>query len=189
MNYDEFFETLAEVAAMPQSKKDWLATVNNTLTGDLRNLVLSVNIPDYFWSIPSSSSGKYHPEDELGDGGLVRHTLKTVKVAQEMAPMYDLSKEDLDCAIAALLLHDTYKNGSPDAGHTVFEHPTLAAAAVAQVPNPCANIVANLISSHMGRWNTSKYSTGELPVPENELQKFAHLCDYIASRKAWDIKI
>jgi len=30
--------------------------------------------PDYFWTVPCSTSGKYHPQISLGEGGLVRHT-------------------------------------------------------------------------------------------------------------------
>ena len=32
------------------------------------------NLPAYFFTVPASSSGKYHPSYALGDGGLVRHT-------------------------------------------------------------------------------------------------------------------
>lgn len=215
MNMDDILFDVTESLQMPNSKKAWLSAVNATLSGDLRELVLSTPIPDYFWSIPSSSSGKYHPEDEICEGGLVRHTLKTVKVAKDtMAVIKDMlstnieilneeydyvgqlltlagniSKKDREYAIAALFLHDSYKNGNPNVGHTIHEHPIVAAQAVSKVLNPCANIVARLIVSHMGRWNTSKYSEVILPTPEDDLQKFVHLCDYIASRKAWDIKI
>lgn len=43
---------------------------------DLRKLVeLSLqSAPDYFFTIPASSTGKYHPQYALGEGGLVRHT-------------------------------------------------------------------------------------------------------------------
>ena len=29
---------------------------------------------DYFFTVPASSSGKYHPQFSLGESGLVRHT-------------------------------------------------------------------------------------------------------------------
>lgn len=31
-------------------------------------------VPNYFFEIPASSTGKYHPDYALGKGGLVRHT-------------------------------------------------------------------------------------------------------------------
>ena len=49
---------------------------NKELHDILQNTIY--NIPGYFYIIPSSSSGKYHPADELSDGGLLLHTLKTV---------------------------------------------------------------------------------------------------------------
>ena len=39
------------------------------------NLKIMIELlPDYFFNVPASSTGKYHPEFSLGDGGLVRHT-------------------------------------------------------------------------------------------------------------------
>ena len=43
--------------------------------------------------------------------------------------------------------------------------------------------VALAVSSHMGAWNTNPYSDKVLPLPETEIQKFVHMCDYLASRK------
>ena len=41
-------------------------------------------IPDYFFEVPASSTGKYHPKFSLGDGGLLRHTKAAVKIAYEL---------------------------------------------------------------------------------------------------------
>ncbi len=41
------------------------------------------NLPEYFFTVPASSSGKYHPSYALGDGGLVRHTKAAVTIAHE----------------------------------------------------------------------------------------------------------
>ena len=49
------------------------------------NLKIMVNlIPDYFFSVPASSTGKYHPSFSLGEGGLVRHTKFAVRIAYEL---------------------------------------------------------------------------------------------------------
>lgn len=83
-------------------------------------------IPDYFYQVPSSSSGKYHSEDELEPGGLVLHTIKCVRAAETMARMYQLTEDELELAKTALLLHDICKNGlTRDSGHTEFAHPLL----------------------------------------------------------------
>lgn len=145
-------------------------------------------VPSYFWVVPASSSGKFHPAYALGEGGLVRHTKAAVKFATELAPITDFTREELDFAIAALLLHDTQKQGD-GTGHTVFEHPLLAAEYVRQhAPAWYAEHVAPLIASHMGQWNTSKFSEEVLPTPETKLERFVHECDYLASRKAFDVK-
>ena len=41
-------------------------------------------LPDYFFEIPASSTGKYHPHYALGEGGLVRHTKVAVRIAYEL---------------------------------------------------------------------------------------------------------
>ena len=147
-------------------------------------------VPDYFWEIPSSSSGKYHPEDEICEGGLVVHTIKTIVVCKQMAPMLDLSQREIDLCVAALILHDTCKNGYKNSGHTVHEHPALAANLVcyANGDSPLSCEIGSLIKTHMGRWNVSNYSNVVLSVPATKLQQFVHMCDMFAAQKTWDIK-
>ena len=41
-------------------------------------------IPDYFFEVAASSTGKYHPKFSLGDGGLLRHTKAAVRIAYEL---------------------------------------------------------------------------------------------------------
>lgn len=176
-------------------KNSFFQECNNIKAANIRDIVLRTlqSVPEYFYEIPSSSSGKYHPTDELGDGGLLIHTLKDVAVARILASMYKLSEYELDLAIAALFLHDGCKSGKTEnLGHTQFMHPIFAAHLVTETnpKNKEAKKIAKLISSHMGRWNTSKYEPGKkLPVPKTKLQKFVHLCDYVASRKDFQIKI
>ena len=45
-------------------------------------------LPDYFFSVPASSTGKYHPSFSLGDGGLLRHTKAAVRMANELFGIY-----------------------------------------------------------------------------------------------------
>ena len=46
--------------------------------------ILIEGLPDYFFSVPASSTGKYHPKFSSGDGGLVRHTKAAVRIAYEL---------------------------------------------------------------------------------------------------------
>lgn len=43
---------------------------------NIRNFVKEFlnTVPDYFFTVAASSTGKYHPNYALGEGGLVRHT-------------------------------------------------------------------------------------------------------------------
>ena len=41
-------------------------------------------LPEYFYHIPASSTGKYHPKYALGDGGLLRHTKVVVRIGYEL---------------------------------------------------------------------------------------------------------
>lgn len=153
------------------------------------------NIPTYFWKIPASSSGKYHPVTDLGEGGLVRHSLMVYRVALDLLTQNDI-KNTLFCDMVkfATLFHDCCKAGMQNepAPNTVHEHPTLAAILLSEIadsfqPTDASKAIlveiCKAIESHMGRWTTSKYSSIELPTPRTEFAKLVHTADYIASRK------
>ena len=46
--------------------------------------ILIEGLPEYFFKIEASSTGKYHPDFALGDGGLVRHTKAAIRIAKEL---------------------------------------------------------------------------------------------------------
>lgn len=161
----------------------------------VRDVVRSLlgQVPAYFWEVAASSSGKYHPAYALGEGGLIRHTKAAVKFFTELMNLefLGLTDEDKSYGIAALILHDSQKQGGGTEGHTVFDHPLLAAEFVrANAPEWFAAKVSPLIASHMGEWNTSKYAEGVvLPKPEAKLEQLVHECDYLASRKCFDVAL
>ena len=149
------------------------------------------NLPDYFFRVAASSSGKYHPEYALGNGGLLRHTKAAVWIANDLfnLEMFPFSEEERDLMITAIVLHDGQKQGRQE-GNTVFEHPILAADFAKRcnietglLNNDQMKFLYDCIATHMGQWNTARYSKFELPKPKNKYQKFVHLCDYLASRK------
>jgi len=78
---------------------------------------------DAFLQWPASSSGKYHPPDEIGPMGMVIHVKRCVAVAPDIARMYGLDQFGQDILIAASIVHDLYKQGRDGkAGHTVKDH-------------------------------------------------------------------
>ena len=164
----------------------------------LSTIYLLNNLPDYFYIIPSSSSGKYHPEYALGVGGLVRHTKAAVRIAIELFRdnvfnTFEFSEHSHDLIIMALLLHDGFKQGKVASNHTAFDHPLIAANFVfeniANLPMSKFDAlqVRRLIASHMGPWNIDKIGKIILPVPMTNEEKFVHLCDYMASRNFLNI--
>lgn len=168
--------------------KEELALIEDSaLKEATENLVYT--LPEYFFTIPASASGKYHPDYALGEGGLVRHVKAAIKIALELLKMEQY--EDLlaykDEIIIALLLHDGWKRGKDDEGYMLQDHPRIAAEVIRLYNfhnyTPGLDKVASLIESHMGQWNAD----GVLPKPITPSQQFVHLCDYLASRRFLEV--
>lgn len=160
---------------------------------EIKNFVsymLDKETPDYFFSVAASSTGKYHPNYALGEGGLVRHTKAATRIAYELfrTDLYPYNQDRQDLILASLILHDTRKHGNAGSRYTVVEHPLLAADAVRNstgvLDKGMKEIIAMNIETHMGNFNKD-YKTGKevLPKPQTGMQKFVHQCDYLASRK------
>ena len=167
---------------------------------DLQNALIDyfVNIvPNYFWVVPASSTGKYHPDYASGEEGLLRHTCAAVRIAADIVNLAQytgiLDEVDKDCIIAALMLHDTFKHGKEVEKHynnySVHEHPLISAEMVNEhLLHKYNKQIANNIKSHMGQWNINKYSKYILPIPSTIDEQLVHLCDYLASRKYLEFK-
>ncbi len=172
---------------------------------DIRNFAEGcINLmPDYFFTIPASSTGKYHPNYALGDGGLLRHTKAFVRIAVELfrTDLWAFTEEEKDLIITAAIVHDGRKSGNEQQKFTVVEHPILMADAIEHDPSLAGVLpdvyiqkVTDGIRTHMGKWTKDFKSNREvLETPKTTMQRFIHLCDYIASRKAleynFDVKI
>lgn len=154
--------------------------------------------PDYFFTIPSSSTGKYHPNFALGEGGLVRHTRACARIAIELfrLEMFNhFTQNEKDIILASLILHDTYKKGNPEKEHTIVDHPIFAKNVLLgnkEINNLLSketmNLIVENIARHMGQWNTD-YKTGNvvLEKPTTKMQNFVHMVDYLASRKCLEM--
>lgn len=153
-------------------------------------------IPTYFWTIPASSSGKYHPITDLGEGGLVRHSLMVYRVGLDLLIQNDITNSNIcDMVKFASLFHDCCKAGlqNEPESNTQHEHPIYAAGLIKYIylynnnNNPLiekmVKSICMAIRTHMGRWTESKYSDVKLTPPKTILEKLVHTADYIASRK------
>lgn len=155
-------------------------------------------LPDYFFEVAASSTGKYHPSFSLGEGGLVRHTKAAVRIAYELLENNTISsqfnKEEKDLMICALLIHDGLKHGLEYSEYTVFDHPIQISNFIKDNKDKLTltdneiMFICNIIESHMGEWTRDYKGNEVLPKPVNKYQKFVHMCDFLASRKFLDIK-
>lgn len=168
--------------------------LNLIKTPAIRNLVENCldAVPEYFWTMPASTTGKYHPAYTLGEGGLVRHTKAAVWIANELLKldMFKRIAQLSDEIYAALILHDTIKKGMDGSAYTTIDHPLKASEFVQQIADKLCfsdyapvRTIRNLIETHMGQWTTDYDGNEVLPRPKSSEQSFVHLCDYLASRK------
>lgn len=150
-------------------------------------------LPNYFFIIPSSSTGKYHPAYALGEGGLLRHTRSAIRIVIELFRLeqWHFTEIEKDLIIVALILHDGWKNGTIKQNFTITEHPKVATQVLLDnkenlplLSEEQFDFICSCISRHMGQW-VFDYRTKEkvLNKPETECEKFVHLVDYLASRK------
>lgn len=103
--------------------------------------------PKCIATIPASSSGKYHPKADLGEGGLVRHVRTVTAIAYDLMQsncfrdialgttfteqfvneIDEIMSVYQDAALAACILHDCCKPDDSPKHSTVFDHPLKAA--------------------------------------------------------------
>ncbi len=175
--------------------KEYTYIQNEKYCEDLKKLVNL--LPDYYFEVPASSTGKYHPEFSLGDGGLVRHTKAAVRIAYELLKNNvigsQFSSQQKDLMLMALVLHDGLKSGLEKQKYTQVEHPLLVSNYIKdnkdKLTLTCEEVrfICECIESHMGEWNKDFNGVEVLPIPKNKYQKFVHMCDFLASRKFLNI--
>ena len=170
--------------------KEYNYIKDNKKREDLKYLVS--NLPDYFFEIPASSTGKYHPKIASTENGLVKHTKVAVRIAKELLDnpgLNNFKDNEKDIIIMALVLHDGFKSGVVKEKYTRFDHPLLAADFIRkQKDNISLNeeeldLITRVISSHMGIWNKDYNGNEVLPIPKDKYERFVHMCDYLSSKK------
>lgn len=160
------------------------------------------NVDPKFWTAPSSSSGKYHPVEDNGWGGLVRHVVKTVYACRVFAREKLLDQDELDAAVAAAILHDVCKNGIEWNDNTDYTHGKLAYGWLDQFRldnRILKKQIKNGVRYHMGQWcyvvdpfEERRYTKEELRANIEELRRaltpriieeIVQEADYVASRE------
>lgn len=175
--------------------KEYEYIKNDKKKNDIRYLVSK--LPDYFFEIPASSTGKYHPDFASTSHGLVKHTKVAVRIAKELLDnpgLNNFTDDEKDIIIMALILHDGCKSGMVKEKYTRFDHPLIICDLINENRSKLSlnddevNLLTKIISSHMGIWNKDYNGNEVLPIPKDKYQRFVHLCDYLSSKKFIDIK-
>lgn len=148
-----------------------------------------VYAPDYiFYDCPSSSSGKYHPIDELGADGTIIHTKKVFTMAYELVKGLDC-EDNRDLVLSAAIVHDLRKKGpGKGTGHTVKDHPNHGAKLVDDVQeatqllsNEQHEIVRNCVGYHYGPWSIDPWSK---PIESYTREELAvYIADFTVSKR------
>ena len=130
---------------------------------------------------------------------MVRHTKKCVQIANDLMNLeqWGFNDEDKDI-ISSLILHDgakydkevTFNEDGSLTGYTKIIHPfdmsqriiTLSSELTDKQWKTQLIRIALCIESHSGQWNMDRDGNMIARKPLTKLQKFVHLCDYIASR-------
>lgn len=151
-------------------------------------------LPDTILERPASTTGKYHPNDELGSNGMIIHIKRACAMVPDAARKYQFSRYGEDVLRAGCLLHDAFKFGEPPTEHTVTEHPYLIYRELEYGQymnfgdNPLVldwlRDVALACAHHEGVW-TTELCDG---VRVTEFAKALHEIDYWVTRRVmWDV--
>ena len=153
---------------------------DETILEDCRTMIGA--LPDYFFLVPASSTGKYHPSYSLGEGGLLRHTKAAIRIGYELlqdpciGDKYTDNEKDI--MLMGLLLHDGLKHGIPKERYVRFDHPLLMANYIMEhkadllMSDEKIDLLCSVIKTHMGPW-TQDYDGNEvLEAPKTKYQNF-----------------
>lgn len=142
--------------------------------------------------IPASTSGKYHPEECCGEGGLVIHILRACFFGNLAIKSLNLDKDDIkgDIILSALLLHDIAKKEKYPKYNDYVNHPVIAANMIepfkGNLPDNIFKVIKDAIVSHMGPWTPNSHKK---PMNKYNLIEFiVYQSDYLASQKCIEIK-
>ena len=153
---------------------------------EIRNFVKEVldNAPVCFWVRESSSTGKYHPLENQGNGGIIRHVLKCFSLAKDFCFLLELNKNNRDVVLASIILHDIRKYENEFDEYTTNEHGKLGFDFLERfdLREPEKTKIRNCVRYHLGPFTKTP---GDIErgrnLSQNEL--IVYLVDIACSRK------
>ena len=172
---------------------------NNFETEQMKEYYLDMceNIPDYIFTMPSSTSGKYHNKTQCQPHGQLYHIFMFHSILEHLLRLKGnkerfVTPMERDCMRCVPAFHDAVKCGWNGSNHTVQNHPKLAAEWVMEtevahdIDRQWKLIIADMCEAHSGEWNKSKSGQVIMAEPRNDRELFIHECDILASRADLD---
>lgn len=156
-------------------------------------------IPDYIFTMPSSTSGKYHNATQCQPHGQIYHIIMFAEIMNYRLALKGnqekfKSPAQRDAMRCVPFFHDALKCGTDGGQWTVHEHPMLAGTWVREtnvehdIEDNIKEAIARMCERHSGEWTSSKKSKVVLPEPENAMELFCHECDILSSRNNIDMQ-
>lgn len=186
--------------------KQYVDKIKNPILKTLfEELILA--LPNYWWTKPSSSTGKYHSKQQIGNQGLLKHSLIVFKIMEYLTSLectkqllmkdldeYGLYLDDyIDLLLISAFIHDAAKYGLESEEGYEYTTPTHPDLIYNFIYTECGvaykryeaelECICKLVASHHGQWNKDKRMEFQLPYPKTYGEMLVHQCDYLGSRK------
>lgn len=145
----------------------------------------------YFYKAPASRSKVHHPPCCNVQSGLVRHVKRAVHIGRHLCRAYGVSPREEDIIIAALLLHDIWKNDfkkhASRAGQYILDIIAQNHEKYGPIGTEALAQIIKAIRYHMGLWTEPDIKK---PIAEYTLiELIVYTADYISSRNEIAIPI
>jgi len=111
-----------------------------------------------FWDAQCSTTGRFHPAEDQGKQGLIRHLVKATYVFEAEARRTRFEDYEFDSGLAATILHDIKKNGELWGKDTDYTHGIIGANFIKKFKfsdNTIKKMVMKGVRYHMAPWNTT----------------------------------
>lgn len=182
-------------------KRKILSIVKNRFeTEQIKEYFLDMgeHIPDYFFTMPASTSGKFHNSKQCEDFGQLYHVFMFSSIMEHRLRLKGNKEkyntpEIRDCMRCVPFFHDAVKCGWNGSRHTVPDHPMLAAQWVRDtivehdISAEYKEMIACMCEAHSGEWNTNRSGKPIMPEPRSDMEFFVHECDILSSRNDIDM--
>ena len=166
--------------------------INKIVKSDIQSFVKKVlySFPEYFWTQPASSTGKYHPSCTIREGGLLVHTKRVIWFGEQLIRAHRLERRlDADLLMAAFILHDGQKGGKGYGNYDDYtNHPILVRDRYIgseyniKGENPEeSETIFEIVKHHMGPWTPP--SVKKPMSAYSELELIMYHADYLAAQK------